>query len=190
MWTVNDTLLALPNGSYSLVGHFLMISGFTSQHNGNYSCLVSNGVWTVKSNYANLQLIYIESEYNQGSTEITVKENDHAIIDCIPSYRSHPYPITDVSWRLIIYNIMQTLSLDLSSSKNSPVVGSNGSLYLRQVTTSETYRCTINSLLYSTTVAVSGTIDPPPSPILLAAPTDIIVNKNEYAALSCIAGGL
>ena len=142
-WAVNGSVLTLPDGSYSTGqgGQSLTISSITFNMEGNYSCLVSNGNWTLTSKYATVRLRYLSSNLDGGYTTITVKRNEYVVIDCIPDYESYPEPfISDFIWFIAGSQIVN----NFDNSDNKIDMGSKGNLYLRRVITAETYRCKLS----------------------------------------------
>ena len=191
-WAVNGSVLTLPDGSYSTGqgGQSLTISSITFNMEGNYSCLVSNGNWTLTSKYATVRLRYLSSNSDRGFTNITVKQNEYVVIDCIPDYESYPEPITsDFSW--IIAG--SSTGNDFENSFNSVDMGSKGNLYLRKVIKTETYECRLSfgseTIKHTTIVTMSGLIDPPPGPVIITQPQSVIVNNGDRVIMNCIGAG-
>ena len=185
-------MLTLPDGSYSTGqgGQSLTISSITFNMEGNYSCLVSNGKWTLTSKYATVRLRYLSSNSDKGFTNITVKQNEYIVIDCIPDYESYPEPVTsDFIW--IIAG--SSTGNDFENSFNSVDMGSKGNLYLRRVTTTETYECRLSFgskfIEHTTTVTMSGLTTPPPGPVIITQPQSVIVNNGDRVIMNCIGAG-
>ena len=185
-------MLTLPYGSYSTGqgGQSLTISSITFNMEGNYSCLVSNGNWTLTSKYATVRLKYLSSNSDGGSTTITVKENDYVVFDCIPDYESYPEPDTsNFGW---IIAGSSTLN-DFDNSYNNVDMGSKGNLYLRRVITTETYTCRLSfnskTIEHTTIVNISGLINPPPGPLIITQPQSVIVNNGDRVIMNCIGAG-
>ena len=185
-------MLISPNGSYSVGqgGQSLTISSITFNMEGNYSCLVSNGNWTLTSKYATVRLQYFSSNSDGGSTTITVKRNDYVVIDCIPNYESYPEPVTsDFIWIIA----RSSIGNDFENSKNNVDMGSNGNLYLRRVVREEEYECRLSidskTIKHTTTVNITGLTDPPPGPVIITQPQSVIVNTGDRVIMNCIAAG-
>ena len=79
-----------------------------------------------------------------------------------------------------------------TSSPNKPVVGDDGTLYIRDATVTARYRCRASfgiiytPLKYFVNVTVSDTVASPPASTVLYGPTDLTVNQGDNAVLECI----
>ena len=190
-WIVNETLLDPPNGSYSLSEDSLEISDFNEALNGNYSCLATNGNWTVRSAPADVRMAFLESMYNGEKGDITVKLNDVAVINCIPEYSTHFNSEPELTWLL---KLSENTNVAITSSLNNPRTGINGSLYLLSVTQEETYICRlldpqIGAIQYTTELHIEGSVQAPPL-ILLSSPQNALINEEGDAKFECIIGGM
>lgn len=190
-WIVNETLLDPPNGSYSLSGDSLEISDFNEALSGNYSCLATNGNWTIRSAPADVRMVFLESNYDGLKGDITVKLNDVAVINCIPEYFTHFNSEPELTWLL---KLSENTNVAITSSLNNPRTGINGSLYLLSVTQDETYICRlldpqIGTIEYTTELRIEGSVQAPPL-ILLSSPQNVLINEEEDAKFECIIGGI
>ena len=190
-WALNGSVLTLPDGSYSTGqgGQSLTISSITFNMEGNYSCLVSNGNWTLTSKYATVRLQYLSSNSDGEPTTITVKENEYIVIDCIPDYESYPEPVTsNFGWIIAGSSTVN----DFENSFNNVDMGSKGNLYLRRVTTAETYTCRLSFgskfIEHTTKVNISG-LTTPPGPVIITQPQSVIVNNGDRVIMNCIGAG-
>lgn len=115
------------------------------------------------------------------------------VLEC-PSYNvSYPngyptyLPNLEIYWR----EANDFFGLGDSEPKNSAILGRNGKLYLRQVTTDGNYVCNINDavssvfLRYTINVRVQGNGDVP-SPTILSSPADINANNGDTVVMDCI----
>ena len=201
-WMHNGNIVS-PTASVSILpNNSLLINGFTgSEHNGNYSCNVTNGNWTLTSHSVLVLLAYVESSYNGQTLQKDVSMNNYTVLPCIPSYTGYPLHGLSILWN--VFDLADTgnpptplayLHVSGVSDENSAIVGGNGNLYLRKVTMSRKYVCRVRNYIsqsyqeYTTVVNVVGSIsEPVPTP--LAVPTDVTVAKGDRASMSCIASG-
>ena len=167
------------------------------EHNGNYSCIVTNGNWTITSHTISVQGAYIQLATESTEVTINVKQNDYIVIDP-PDHFGYPSQSIVASWDAVRDNglgvPLYTLQISNKYHINSAVVGGNGSLYLRHVTVSQRYRCRLSNTLsssyieHTTIVNVSGAITGPVT-TALAVPHDVVANEGETIRISCIASG-
>ena len=165
------------------------------EHNGNYSCIVTNGNWTITSHAISVQGAYIQLATESTEVTINVKENDYIVIDP-PNHFGYPSQSIVASWDAVRDNgvLRYTLQISNENSANDAIVGGNGSLYLRHVTVSQRYRCRLSNTLsssyieHTTIVNVSGSITDPVT-TALAVPHDVVANEGETIRISCIASG-
>ena len=165
------------------------------EHNGNYSCIVTNGNWTVTSHVISVQGAYIQLATESTEVIINVKQNYYIVIDP-PNHFGYPSQSIVASWDAVSDNGVLRYTLQISNQNpiNNAIVGGNGSLYLRRVTESQRYRCRLSNTLSTsyiertTIVNVSGSITDPVT-TALAVPHDVVANEGETIRISCIASG-
>ena len=166
----------------------MVISNFDGELNGNYTCLASNGDWTLRSATAEIRLKFIKSPNDGGTTSASAMQDHLLAVDCIPEYSA--YPMDEISFNWDKKFGSGYISLDNS---NNPVVSSNGTLYLLRVTAAEEYRCKISNdgetISHNTQVSVTSPISPPPGAHIINAPQDVIANEGDTVSFHCIAGG-
>ena len=201
-WMHNGNIVS-PTASVSILpNNSLLINQFAgSVHNGNYSCNVTNGNWTLTSHSVLVLLAYVESSYNGQTLQKDVSMNNYTVLPCIPSYTGYPLHGLTILWS--VFDLADTrippipidyLHVGGVSDENSAIVGGNGNLYLRKVATSRKYVCRVrnhisqNDQEYTTVVNVVGSISEP-APTPLAVPTDVTVAEGDRASMSCIASG-
>jgi hypothetical protein len=183
IWTVNNTELTNGTDGYTINGNQMNISSFSSSHNGDYSCLVTNGSWTIKSVYANLEKAY-HQPISPEDTTVTVKRNEYAVLDCTPTplISAPPVDPSNIEWAIF------------GSLVNSPIKGVNGSLFLRNIQETRRYLCRVETksgtISRYVDVTVDGEADPPPSPTVLSLPQDISITATQTGYMDCIIGGI
>ncbi|XP_011406589.2 PREDICTED: contactin-5-like [Amphimedon queenslandica] len=195
-WLRNGNIV-LPTSKISILpNNSLLISGFESVHNGNYSCNVTNGNWTLISHSVLVSLAYVTSSQNGQTVQKNVTRNNYTILPCLPSYTG--YPLHELSPLWHVYDLanypMYVLFVGSVNSENSAIVGGNGDLYLRKVITPLKYECRLTNSItqsyqyHATTINVVGSIaELAPTP--LAVPTDVTVAKGDRTSMNCIASG-
>ena len=194
--------IVLPSSDVSILpNNSLLISEFEEEHNGNYSCKVTNGNWTLVSHTVLVSLAYIASTQNALIVQKNVTMNSYTTLPCLPSYTG--YPLHKLSPLWYVFDLADTnnppnpkylISVGNVHLENNAIVGGNGDLYLRKATTSRIYDCRLTNSItqsyqhHTTVVNVVGNITEP-NPTPLAVPTDVTVAEGDRASMNCIASG-
>lgn len=200
-WMCNGNIV-LPSSDVSILpNNSLLISEFEEEHNGNYSCKVTNGNWTLVSHTVLVSLAYIASTQNALIVQKNVTMNSYTTLPCLPSYTG--YPLHKLSPLWYVFDLADTnnppnpkylISVGNVHLENNAIVGGNGDLYLRKATTSRIYDCRLTNSItqsyqhHTTVVNVVGNITEP-NPTPLAVPTDVTVAEGDRASMNCIASG-
>ena len=179
----------LSNSSiFTVISDTLKILSFNPAQDGEYTCLASNSasMTTVTSAIANMRTSTFSIAATIGAT-VLVDMNGAAQIPC-GAVTAHPRSQVTYAWAYQKFGYQSAVP----SSPNRPIVGDDGTLYIRDATESTIYRCTASfgvlyaPLQYFVNLTVSATAASPPASTILFGPADLTVNQGENAVLECI----
>ena len=182
--------VTLSNSStYTVISNTLQIPSVNPAQEGAYTCLASNSasMTTVSSAIANMRTSVFSIATTTGS-EVMVDRNGAVQFPC-GAITAHPLSEVSYAWG---YDTGFGFVGVSTSSLNKPVVGDDGTLYIRDATMTARYRCRASfgiiytPLKYFVNVTVSDTVASPPASTVLYGPTDLTVNQGDNAVLECI----